>query len=102
MDIRCRKTSCKYNLKQTCQAKEILVNKKIICDTFEKQEGKPEIDRSKLIFSEAPEFARQRDVKTMKIDCKTDCIFNYDGKCVANGITVNALIEPFCITYLKR
>ena len=102
MDIRCRKTSCKYNEKQTCQAKEILVNKKIMCNTFEKEDDKPEIDRSKLIFSEAPEYAHQRDVKTMKIGCETDCIFNNDGKCIANGITINALIEPYCITYLKR
>ena len=28
MDIRCRKTSCKYNDRQTCQAKEILIGKK--------------------------------------------------------------------------
>ena len=102
MDIRCRKTSCKFNNKQTCQAKGILVDKKIMCSTFEKQEGKPEIDRSKLIFADAPEFARQRDVKTMKIACETDCIFNHDGKCEANGITINALIEPYCITYLQR
>ena len=103
MDIRCRKTSCVYNKKQTCQAKGILVEKNIICSTFEKDALKPELDASKSIFSSKPnEYGRQRDVKTMNIECKTDCIFNDSGKCVANGITVNALIEPYCITYLKK
>lgn len=102
MDIRCRKTSCKYNKMQTCQASEILINEEIICSTFVKDENKLEIDKSKSIFEETPQFARQRNVKTMKIGCKTDCIFNDNGKCTANGIFVNSLIEPYCMTYLKK
>lgn len=103
MDIRCRKTSCVHNNKQTCQAKGILIEKNIICDTYEKDDTKPEIDASKSIFnSQQNEYGRQRDTKTMNIECKTDCIFNDNGKCVANGITVNALVEPYCITYLKK
>lgn len=101
MDIRCRKTSCKYNDKQTCQAKEILIGKKVDCATFVKG-NKNQPDLSKSIFQETPEFARQRDVKTMKIGCKADCIFNEEGKCTANGITVNSLIEPYCMTFLKK
>ena len=101
MDIRCRKTSCVYNEGQTCKAKEILVNRRIICSTFEQGQEQGE-DLSKSIFEKTPVFAKQRDVKTMKIYCKTDWIFNDDGICTANGITVNDLIEPYCITYLKK
>lgn len=101
MDIRCRKTSCIYNKGQTCQAKEILVNRRIICSTFEQGQESGE-DLSKSIFEETPVFAKQRDVKTMNIFCKADCIFNENGKCSANGITVNSLIDPYCITYMKK
>ena len=59
-------------------------------------------DLSKSIFEETPVFAKQRDVKTMKINCNADCIFNENGICTANGITVNSLIDPYCITYLKK
>ena len=80
MDIRCRKTSCEFNKLQTCQAKEILVNKKIICSTFKKDINKEEIDASISLFSnKTPEFGRQRDVKTMNKKCQTDCIFNEKG-----------------------
>lgn len=101
MDIRCRKTSCKYNDRQTCQAKEILVGKQVDCTTFERGEEQKQ-DLSKSIFEETPDFARQRDVKTMKIGCKADCIFNENGLCTANGITVNSLKLPYCMTYLKK
>ena len=38
MDIRCRKTICKYNDRYTCRAKDILVDNKVICSTYEKGE----------------------------------------------------------------
>ena len=101
MDIRCRKTSCRFNDRQTCQAKEILVGEDVDCETFERGDEEKE-DISKSIFRDTPDFARQRDVKTMKIGCKADCIFNEDGLCTANGITVNSLKEPYCMTYLKK
>lgn len=102
MDIRCRKTNCHYNNKYTCRAKEILVSSKILCTTYKKGD-KNEPDTSKTMFEKAPDYAPQRDSKTMKIGCKAICIFNLDGKCIANGITVNDINEkPYCMTFVHK
>ena len=102
MDIRCRKTKCQYNDRYTCKAKGICVSKVVLCDTFRKSD-KPEVDTTKHLFEKTPEYAPQRDSKTLKIECKADCLFNKDGVCVSNGITVNSITEkPYCVSFLKR
>ena len=101
MDIRCRKTECKFNDRYTCKAKGIKINEEVKCDSFEKGEKKS--DATKRIWNKAPQYAPQRDSKTLSIDCCAECLFNNNGKCVSNGITVNALKEfPYCISFLKK
>ena len=102
MDIRCRKTNCHFNNKYTCRAKKILITQKILCSTYENA-NKNEPDTSKTMFQRAPEYAPQRDSKTMSIGCKADCVFNVEGKCIANGITVNSIAnKPYCMTFVKK
>ncbi len=103
MDIRCRKTTCKFNDKYTCKAKEILIKKSLICEKFEKGD-RPAEDKTHHIFSDIPpEYAPQRDSKTIDIGCQAHCLFNSNGKCVANGITLNDLKEkPLCVTFLRK
>lgn len=102
MDIRCRKTNCQYNDRYTCKAKEILVGKQIVCCTYKKG-NKDEPDTSKTMFDRAPEYAPQRDSKTINIGCKANCMFNVDGVCIANGITVNDINEkPYCMTFVRK
>lgn len=102
MDIRCRKTGCKYNDRYTCKAKEIMIRKNMECEKYEK--GKQPVDKTKWLFSDTPpEYAPQRDSATIGIGCKAHCLFNDNGKCVANGITLNDLKEkPLCMTYLRK
>ncbi len=102
MDIRCRKTGCKFNNKYTCTAKGILIKKNIECSHYEK--GNTPVDKTKYIFSDnPPEYAPQRDSATIEIDCKARCLFNDNGKCVANGITLNDIKEkPLCVTFLEQ
>lgn len=104
MDIRCRKTLCKYNDRFTCKAKEILINGKMICQTYTKdEENAKAIDTTKSLFEKTPDFAPQRDSKALCIMCKASCLFNRNGKCFSNGITLNAIDEkPFCISFLKK
>ncbi len=102
MDIRCRKTNCVFNDRFACQAKDILVNKNIICSTFEKSDKKTP-DTSKTMFEKTPEYAPMRDMAKIDIDCKASCVFNNNGNCTANGITVNSIAEkPYCMTYIRR
>lgn len=102
MDIVCRKTECEFNKDYVCQARGILIDKKIMCSTYEPiEEKKP--DFSKDLPNEAPVYGRHRVVKDLNLLCKANCLFNRDGFCEANGITVNSLDEkPYCITFLKK
>ena len=105
MDIICKKHSCKYNEDYRCNAKKICVDKKIICETFEKDPLK-NIDEKKQtsVFDEIPpKYASHRETKVGCIGCKTNCLFNDHGICESNGITINNLSgKPFCVSYLKK
>lgn len=104
MDIRCRKTGCKFNDRYTCKAKEILIKRSCECQKYERDKTKEVVDKTKWLFTnKTPEYAPQRDSATIVIDCTAHCLFNQDGKCVANGITLNDIKEkPLCVTFLKE
>lgn len=104
MDIICRKKSCKYNEDFRCNAKKINVEKKILCQTFDLDPEKQTIDSSSHIFDEQPpKYASHRETKVGCITCQAHCLFNDNGICEANGITINDLQnKPFCVTFLKK
>ncbi len=102
MDIRCRKTSCAYNDRYTCKAKAIGITRAATCRKFEKGEDFV-VDKTKNMFSRTPSYAPQRDSKTIKIECNAHCLFNKNGDCQANGITLNDLKnKPYCVTFLRK
>ena len=103
MDIRCRKTTCKFNDRYTCKAKGILIKTSCECKDYVKTD-KPVVDKTqKMLTADTPQYAPQRDSATIKIDCKAKCLFNDNGKCVANGITLNDIKEkPLCVTFLHE
>ncbi len=102
MDIRCRKTDCKFNEGLTCLVDKLNINKNNTCDCFEK--GKEKIDISKQIFSDTPpDIKDYRHLKDINMKCETKCLFNRSGKCIANGITINEIKDiAKCITYKKK
>ena len=103
MDIRCRKLKCKYNDHFTCKAKGITVTKGMLCSRYEPDESKPQVDTSKQLFERIPNYAPQRDSKTICIECNANCLLNHEGRCVANGITINDYrAKPCCLTYIKK
>lgn len=103
MDIRCRKTKCIYNDRYTCKARKIAINRAIVCGSYEKGQDKPELDSTKHLFEKPPVYAPQRDSKTAEIVCRANCLFNHNGKCVSNGITVNSIREkPYCVSFLEK
>ncbi|MBQ3494455.1 MAG: hypothetical protein IJA69_03480 [Clostridia bacterium] len=105
MDIICRKQSCRFNEDFRCNAKKIDVNRKVHCDTFEKDPNKNQpADTSSHIFDETPpKYASHRETKVGCIACKANCLFNDHGICEANGITINDIKNcPFCVTYLEE
>ena len=103
MDIRCRKTKCKFNNRHTCMAKQIKISKTDICQTFEADRDKTVKDESRKMFKSEPNFAPQRDTKKMLIACDKNCVLNKDGRCVANGITINDIKTlPYCMTVVEK
>jgi len=102
MDIRCRKTDCKYNDRLTCTAHGILVSKKIACTQFDGIDGKGADYSRKIFDDEPPVFADYRHTKNLNLKCDAKCLFNRDGNCIANGITVNDIDGTAkCITFNK-
>lgn len=103
MDLRCRKTSCKYNKNLTCSSKNIDISNKLKCEMFEHKEGKTPKDYSTKIFSDTPlVVANYRHLNDMCLKCKANCLFNDEGHCKSNGITVNDSTRgAICITFLK-
>ena len=104
MDLRCRKTNCKYNKDLTCLASDITIAEKLTCLKYQSEKGKETKDFSQLIFSETPpKVADYRHLKDVCLLCKSKCLFNRDGRCISNGITLNAATSdtPKCITHMK-
>ena len=134
MDIRCRKTTCEFNNNHTCIAKEITINKDVLCSSYILAEEIRGVDNnkqgtdnnkkvmditkgmsdeniidlktedcSKNMFQKKPQKnAPFRNRKTINLDCKADCLFNENGVCRANGITVNDVVDLVCMGYLPK
>ena len=102
MDLKCRKTTCLYNNGYSCRAKNISITNKLECDTYSFDETKEVRDTSRCMFEEAPDYAPHREKKSLRVACMAKCLFNEQGTCVANGLTVNSISEcPLCMTYIK-
>lgn len=104
MDLRCRKTNCKFNKDLTCTAKSIEISAKLECKQYVRKVEKGLKDFSKQIFTDNPfKVADYRHLKDMCLTCKANCLFNKEGHCLANGITVNETSskDAKCITFLK-
>ncbi len=102
MDLKCRKLTCKYNNHYTCTAKNIAISTELACESYEHDQSKQVKDTSRCMFEEAPSYAPHREKKGMRIACKASCLFNEQGVCVANGLTLNSIHEcPCCVTHIK-
>lgn len=90
MDIKCRRTTCEHNRGYTCCACNVDIDNNAICKTYEyNQKENEELDLSKNIFESAPEYANSRHIRNVSLYCNAGkCLFNKEGKCQANGITV--------------
>ena len=91
MDIRCRRTMCEHNKGHTCFAGLLDIGSHAICKSFEKdkQKSKEDVDFTKNMFEVAPDYQNSRHIKNVCLKCEAKrCLFNNDGKCRANGITV--------------
>lgn len=105
MDLRCRKTNCEFNKNLTCTAQKINISSELICKSYKKGDDKELKDFSSKIFTDnPPKIENYRHIKDSNLVCNANCLFNRDGKCISNGITVNSSLsnKPECITYMIK
>ena len=80
VDLKCFKENCRYNKSCNCHAKGIDIDSTTVCSTFENSLNphKHEEDRIPQSLIRHNTIAR----------CEATCLFNSDGICTANGITI--------------
>ena len=98
-DLKCGLKGCKYNKGYCCCSKEINVDCNTDCTTYA-----PDENKRKSLFEAGDEFARADYSVDTTVSCGADCVFNKDGRCVANGITVmgDGDSEGSCLTFIKK
>ena len=105
MDLKCKKLNCKFNDKCACMSKGITVDKNCECATFEKSQDLEKVQRqdiSRNMFEVAPEIHPFRHNREISIECGAECLFNKDGFCKSNGISVmNGKNSGVCITNIE-
>lgn len=97
-DLKCGLRACKFNKGYSCAAKQIEVTTAADCATY-----CPDESKRRMQFEAANEFVPANYSVDTKVGCDADCIFNKQGKCVSNGITVMSH-EPYdasCLTFIK-
>lgn len=106
MDLKCRKLNCLHNDTYSCTRDEIKVDKNCVCKSFEKAEKldkKQKQNISKTMFEVAPDMHAYRHIKNVEISCDAHCLFNCNGKCHSNGISVDEEgRSPTCITNIPK
>lgn len=106
MDLRCNKTNCKHNKNYSCMAKEVHIAKNTDCRTYDRDFTKtpnnlPDVSRD--MFEVAPEIASYKHDNKMNVKCNAKCLFNKDGRCNANGITVlEKKNDGVCGTFIEE
>lgn len=95
-DLKCKRQGCEYNKNCNCTAKNVEVKKDTSCKTY-----KPSNEH----LNEEEKIGQPPIRKNIKVDCQAKCIFNEDGNCSANGITVQTCTteteakSPNCCTF---
>ena len=93
--LRCKRFDCKYNKNFNCEARNIMVTEHACCKTFEKDKHKTEAPQNLV-----PQKMLQRNTD---ISCESACIFNEEGKCIANGITIIEKAKaPHCVSFMPK
>ena len=80
-ELKCKREGCNFNKNCRCSAKKITIKKSAICESYTPSESYNKEEKSKI---------SQKAVRTNTlVNCHaTGCLFNTDGICTANGITV--------------
>ncbi len=96
VDLKCKCGKCEHNSNCNCYARCIMVGASAECKTYQKSK-----DENKTEYSD--EIVQPLVRPSVEVMCRANCLFNKQGKCKANGISVqidNNNVE--CSTFLPK
>ena len=103
MNIKCKEIRCKYNKNFFCNAKEIEVSEKTICQSYDMLKEVKKTKYENHIFENKAQSNLTPNQYSVNVKCEANCLFNKDGNCHANGITVYQNKNcPLCQTFLLK
>lgn len=95
-DLKCGLTDCSFNKGYSCCGNHITVNSNTDCSSFTKRE-------QDNFFEAGVDIASGNCTVDTYVECKANCLYNKNDRCVANGITV--MDEDgkgaTCLTYIR-
>lgn len=98
MNIRCRKINCKFNQAGTCHAHAVRVCRGAICETYQKDQNKADVELASELAPTKP--------NNVPLRCTAGtCLYNHDCRCAANGIAVvdnEEKNQADCATFIER
>lgn len=97
VDLKCKKIDCIHNSNCNCYARYINVDKQTYCESFRHSH------REKQTAEVSDEIVQPIVRPSVEVECKANCVFNSDGTCKANGITIYCdNNDPECSTFLPK
>ncbi len=96
-DIKCKRQGCVFNKNCNCTSKNVEVDKKAECKTYEPSENQ-DVQMDEKIGQ--PPIR-----KDIAVACHASCLFNKNEECIANGIYVQTCDNkacPNCCTYMPE
>jgi len=80
VDLKCFRETCRFNKSCNCYAKGIDIDDITICTTFEGSQNPHKHEKDRI-----PQALIRHNTITR---CQAHCLFNNEGICTANGITI--------------
>ena len=95
IDLKCKCTTCRYNSRSNCSAKNIHVNKGTTCCSY--------LERRPSDAEFADEIIQPLVRPSIDVECNARCMFSRNGTCIANGISVGIINNnASCETFLPE
>ena len=103
-EIKCKKETCEHNTGCSCCAGSINIDRGTHCDSFVENQLKEELTEQHGHIFQVKEKKIKRNIKSVPLACTaTNCLFNKEKKCNANGITViDEKACANCATFCKK
>lgn len=98
--LRCTTSNCEHNECEHCMAGIIDISANAACATKMKREGG---DLSQIFanYEAAPELDMLENIDTV-VQCNADCLFNVNGMCSLEAISVeDGILKTKCMTRKK-